>query len=193
MLILGLSISVILSALTIKRNQIWVSEVSLWTDTLKKSPKKVRPIINLAHAYTSVGNFDLAIDYYEKALFLNSNVFATNYNLANLYLERGREGDALQLLQTAVLIRPEIPETHGLLGEIYLKRKEIKLAELHFKRAVEIKPNYALAMRNLGIIYFFHLKKPEEAAVYFSRALSIDPDQEDSGNIRFLINQIKKK
>ncbi|SVD59134.1 uncharacterized protein METZ01_LOCUS411988, partial [marine metagenome] len=74
MLILGLSISVILSALTIKRNQIWVSEVSLWTDTLKKSPKKVRPIINLAYAHTSVGNFDLAVDYYEKSLFLNPNV-----------------------------------------------------------------------------------------------------------------------
>ena len=193
MLILGLSMSVMFSALTIKRNQVWANEVSLWADTLKKSPKKVRPIINLAYAYTSVGIFDLAVKYYEKALVLNPNVFATNYNLGNLYLERGREDDGLRLLQTAVLIRPEIPEIHGLLGEIYLKRKEINLAELHLKRAVEIKPDYAIAMRNLGIIYFFHLKKPEEAAVYFSRALSIDPDQENSDNIRFLIKQIKKK
>jgi tetratricopeptide (TPR) repeat protein len=93
----------------------------------------------------------------------------------------------------AALIRPKIPDTHGLLGEIYLKRKQIELAEFHLKRAVEIKPDYALSMRNLGIIYYFHLKKPKEAAVYFSRALSIDPNQKEADNIRILINKIGKQ
>jgi tetratricopeptide (TPR) repeat protein len=191
-LAVSIFISVIFSVLTIQRNKIWASEVSLWADTLKKSPQKIRPVINLAQAYTKVGTFDLAIEYYEKALILNPNVFATNYNLANLYLEKGREEDGLRLLQTAALIRPKTPEVHGLLGEIYLQRKQIELAEFHLKRAVEIKPDYALGMRNLGIIYYFHLKKPEEAAVYFSRALSIDPNQKEADNIQTLIKQIRK-
>ena len=192
-LVISIFISIIFSGLTIQRNQIWASEVSLWNDTLKKSPQKIRPVINLAHAYTTTGNIDLAVEYFEKALALNPNIFATNYNLGNLYLKRGREEDALRLLQTAALIRPKIPETHELLGEIYLKRKQIELAEFHLKRAVEIKPDYALSMRNLGIIYYFHLKKPEEAAVYFSRALSIDPNQKQADNIRILIKKIKKQ
>ena len=191
-LAVSIFISVIFSVLTIQRNKIWASEVSLWADTLKKSPQKIRPVINLAQAYTKVGTFDLAIEYYEKALILNPNIFATNYNLANLYLEKGREEDGLRLLQTAALIRPKTPEVHGLLGEIYLQRKHIELAEFHLKRAVEIKPDYALGMRNLGIIYYFHLKKPEEAAVYFSRALSIDPNQKEADNIQTLIKQIRK-
>ena len=120
-------------------------------------------------------------------------MFAVNYNLGNLYFVRGREEDALRLLNMAALINPKKPETHGLLGEIYLKRKQIELARYHLKLAVEIKPNYALAMRNLGIIYYFHLKKPEEAAVYFSRALSVDPYQKDADNIRLLIKKIKEK
>jgi tetratricopeptide (TPR) repeat protein len=192
-LIISIFISVIFSGLTIQRNQIWASEVSLWNDALKKSPQKVRPVINLAQAHTKKGNFDLAIEYYEKALDLNPNIFATNYNLGNLYFERGREEDGLRLLQTAALIRPKIPETHGLLGEIYLKRKQIELAEFHLKRAVEINPDYALSMRNLGLIYYFHLKKPEEAAAYFSRALSVDPNQKQADNIRTLIKKIKKQ
>ena len=191
-LAVSIFISVIFSVLTIQRNKIWASEVSLWADTLKKSPQKIRPVINLAQAYTKVGTFDLAIEYYEKALILNPNIFATNYNLANLYLEKGREEDGLRLLQTAALIRPKTPEVHGLLGEIYLQRKQIELAKFHLKRAVEIKPDYALGMRNLGIIYYFHLKKPEEAAVYFSRALSIDPNQKEADNIQTLIKQIRK-
>ena len=146
----------------------------------------------MAHAYTAVGTFDLAVEYYEKAMALNPNIFATNYNLGNLYLERGREEDALRLLQTAALIRPKTPEVHGLLGEIFLKRKQIDLAKFHLKRAVEIKPDYALAMRNLGIINYFHLKNPKEAAVYFSRSLSIDPNQKEADNIRVLVKQIRE-
>ena len=192
-LVVSIFISIIFSGLTIQRNQIWASEVSLWNDTLKKSPLKVRPVINLAHAYTITGNIDLAVEYFEKALALNPNIFFTNYNLGNLYLKRGREEDALRLLQMAALIRPKIPETHELLGEIFLKRKQIELAEFHLKRAVEIKPDYALSMRNLGIIYYFHLKKPEEAAAYFSRALSIDPNQKEADNIRILIKKIRKQ
>jgi tetratricopeptide (TPR) repeat protein len=192
-LVISIFVSIIFSGLTIQRNKIWASEVLLWSDTVNKSPQKIRPVINLGHAYTTVGNIDLAIKYFEKALALNPNIFATNYNLGNLYLKRGGEEDALRLLQTAALIRPKIPETHELLGEIYLKRKQIELAEFHLKRAVEIKPDYAISMRNLGLIYYFHLNKPEEAAAYFSRALSIDPNQKQADIIRILIKKIRKQ
>ena len=149
-------------------------------------------MINLARAHTTVGTYDLAVYYYEKVMDLNPNIFAVNFNLGNLYLKRGREEDALRLFQTAVILAPNIPEVHGLLGEIYLQKKKIKLAEFHLKRAVEIRPNYALAMRNLGIVNYFHLKNPKKAAIYFSRSLSIDPNQDDADNIRILINQSRE-
>jgi len=192
-IILAISIFIIIlfSIITIQRNQIWASEVTLWDDTLKKSPNKIRPIINLAHAYTTFGSFDLAVKYYEKVMSINSKIFSTNYNLGNLYLERGREEEAIGLLETAALIRPNNPEVNVLLGEIFLKRKTIDRAEFYFRKAVELNPNYALAMKNLGIIYYFHLKKSKEAGVYFSRSLSIDPNQKGADNIRILIKQIK--
>jgi protein O-mannosyl-transferase len=192
-IILNISIFIIIlfSIITIQRNQIWASEVTLWNDSFKKSPNKIRPIINLAHAYTTFGSFNLAIQYYEKAMSINSKIFSTNYNLGNLYLEIGREKEAISLLETAALIRPNNPEVNVLLGEVYLKRKTIDRAEFYFKKAVELNPNYALAMRNLGIIYYFHFKKTKEAGVYFSRSLSIDPYQEGADNIRILIKQIK--
>ena len=188
---ISISIIILFSIITIQRNQIWASEVTLWNDTLKKSPNKIRPIINLAHAYTTFGSFDLAIRYYEKAMSINSKIFSTNYNLGNLYLESAREEEAIGLLETAALIRPNNLEVNVLLGEVYLKRKTVDRAEFYFKKALELNPNYALAMRNLGIIYYFYLKKNKEAAVYFSRSLSINPNQQGADNIRTLIKQIK--
>jgi tetratricopeptide (TPR) repeat protein len=184
-------IIILFSIITIQRNQIWASEVTLWNDTLKKSPNKIRPIINLAHAYTTFGSFDLAIRYYEKAMSINSKIFSTNYNLGNLYLESAREEEAIGLLETAALIRPNNLEVNVLLGEVYLKRKTVDRAEFYFKKALELNPKNALAMRNLGIIYYFYLKKNKEAAVYFSRSLSINPNQQGADNIRTLIKQIK--
>ena len=148
-------------------------------------------MINLARAHTTVKNYDSAITYYEKVMALNPNIFATNFNLGTLYFKKGREKDAIRLLQTAAILGPYIPEVHGLLGEIYLQKKQIDLAQFHLKRAVEIKPNYAIAMKNLGIINYFHLKKYKKAVVYFSRSLSINPNQTDADNIRLLINQFK--
>jgi tetratricopeptide (TPR) repeat protein len=191
MLTISIFVVILFSIITIQRNQIWASEVTLWNDTLKKSPNKIRPIINLAHAYTTFGSFDLAIQYYEKAMSINAKIFSINYNLGNLYLARGREEVAIGLLETAALIRPNNLEVNVLLGEVYLKRKTIDKAEVYFKKAAELNPKNALAMRNLGIIYYFHLKKNKEAAVYFSRSLSIDSNQQGADNIRILIKQIK--
>jgi Flp pilus assembly protein TadD len=93
----------------------------------------------------------------------------------------------------AALIRPKKAEVHGLLGETYLKRKQIEQAEFHLKKAVEFKTDYAIAMKNLGIVYYFHFQEPEKAAVFFSRALSVDPNLKDANNIQTLLKLIKNK
>ena len=57
-----------LGVLTMKRNTVWQSELSLWQDTYKKSPHKLRPLINLARAHSMQGEPEIAIKYYQEAL-----------------------------------------------------------------------------------------------------------------------------
>ncbi|MDZ7587350.1 MAG: tetratricopeptide repeat protein, partial [Patescibacteria group bacterium] len=44
---------------------------------------------------------------------------------------------------------PSSPQNHNNLGDLYGRRGNLQLAEWHFKKAIEINPNYADAMHNL--------------------------------------------
>jgi tetratricopeptide (TPR) repeat protein len=72
------------------RNIQWASEVSLSMDAVKKAPQSARSLNNLAKAYyEKLGQYDMAIDLYRKALYLKTHnryykAFILN-NIAGVY------------------------------------------------------------------------------------------------------------
>ena len=178
-----------LGALNIERNTAWKSELSLWRDTYKKSPGKLRPLINLARAHSIEGNSEDAVRYYEEALSKGSGVFVVQYNLGELYLKKGRVEEAILRFESALQLKPEIPETYAKLGEIYLARKNWKLADIYFKKCIEIDSRFSQVFKNLGVLHFYHLKNLKESLLYFSRSLALDPNQTEANKIRKLVQQ----
>jgi Tfp pilus assembly protein PilF len=182
-------LTLFLGALNIERNTAWKSELSLWRDTYKKSPGKLRPLINLARAHSIEGNSEDAVRYYEKALSKGSGVFVVQYNLGELYLKKGRVEEAILRFESALQLKPEIPETYAKLGEIYLARKNWKLADIYFKKCIEIDSRFSQVFKNLGVLHFYHLKNLKESLLYFSRSLALDPNQTEANKIRKLVQQ----
>ena len=88
---------------------------------------------------------------------------------------------------------PKIPETYAKLGEVYLKQKKWKLADVYFKKCIEIDNRFPNVFKNLGIIHFYHLKNLKESLIYFSKSLDLDPNQKDAEEIRKLIFIYQKK
>lgn len=179
----------VLGVLTMKRNTVWQTELSLWQDTYQKSPHKLRPLINLARAHSMQGEPDKAIKYYQAALLKGPGVFATNYNLGDLYLAKGLVPDAIRHFLLASRIDPGIPETFAKLGEIYLSQNKFSLADSHFKHAVELEPRMSAVFKNLGVINFYHLNNKQLGLAYFSRSLTLDPNQPEADKIRGLLAQ----
>ncbi len=182
-------LTLFLGTLNIERNKIWKSELSLWQDTYKKSPEKLRPLINLARAHSIEGNNEDAVRYYEEALSKGPDIFVVQYNLGELYLNEGRVEEAILRFQTALNLKPEIPETYAKLGEIYLARKNWKLADIYFKKCIEIDSRFSHVFKNLGVLHFYHLKNLKESLLYFSRSLALDPNQTEAGEMRKLLKQ----
>jgi protein O-mannosyl-transferase len=182
-------LTLFLGVLNIERNSVWKNELSLWQDTYKKSPGKLRPLINLARAHSIEGNNEDAVQYYEEALSKGSGIFVIQYNLGELYLKDGRVEEAIIRFNSALTLKPEIPETYAKLGEIYLAQKKWKLADIYFKKCIEIDSRFSHVFKNLGVLHFYHLKNLKESLLYFTRSLALDPNQAEGNEIRKLLKQ----
>ena len=62
------------------RNSVWADEVTLWSDTVSKSPRSPRAHNNLATALARRGRLDEAIAHYSRALNLESDYATGHYN-----------------------------------------------------------------------------------------------------------------
>ena len=127
-------ITFLLGVLSIERNKVWRTELTLWKDSYRKSPDKIRPLVNLARAYSIDGNNDDAIRYYKESISKSSGIFVPNYNLGELYFNEGRVEEAIASFKKALNIDPSIPETYAKLGEIYFSQKKWELADIYFKK-----------------------------------------------------------
>ena len=78
------------SAGTYWRNNIWNSEIDLWTDCVKKSPKKDRPHYNLGFAFMSQGKYDEAIPHLNQALRINPNLAIARKHLGVALAHQGK-------------------------------------------------------------------------------------------------------
>jgi hypothetical protein len=94
---------------TYTRNRIWKSGEALWTDTVQKSPHKMRPHFNLAQYLELDGKNTEAITHYREALAINPGIVPAYVNLAAIYEKRGNFSEAKNLYQQALKVNPEEP------------------------------------------------------------------------------------
>lgn len=78
---------------TVMRNQVYRSEITLWEDTVRKSPAKPRAWNNLGYAYFLAGRETEARAAYRAALLLQPDYPLSRANLARVSkAEAGADG-----------------------------------------------------------------------------------------------------
>jgi len=171
--------------LSLQRNSVWKTEVSLWRDVVKKAPLNTRAWINLASACGNAGDMDCAMEATERALNLYPEPGAY-LNLARIMETLGNLEDALSLYERALLkaekdaITEEDRKAIKRLafmgkGNIYFNMNKLKDAERFYREAIETDPEYSDAWNNLGYV-LMKLKRCKEAKEAFKTALSLNPD-----------------
>ncbi|HEY7532784.1 MAG TPA: tetratricopeptide repeat protein, partial [Nitrospiraceae bacterium] len=87
---LAVILVIVLCLFTFQRNMLYGDEVSLWSDTVRKSANKARPHNNLGHAYAMEGDWDRAIDEFRLAVTLDPDYVLAQKNLRDAYLHHVR-------------------------------------------------------------------------------------------------------
>jgi tetratricopeptide (TPR) repeat protein len=84
--VIAVIIVLVFCLFTYQRNMLYRDQLSLWSDTVAKSPQKARPHNNLGHVYALRGDWDRAIEEFRTAAQLDPDYTLAKKNLRDAYL-----------------------------------------------------------------------------------------------------------
>jgi tetratricopeptide (TPR) repeat protein len=170
-----MAIAVIYALGTLKRGQAWKDDLSLWTDTVRKSPAAHVPRNNLGVALEEKGLYEEAVNEYKTAIDIAPDYARAHQNLGLVYRKQGRYDEALRELQTALKLKPDYARAHYNIGIVYIKQGLFAEAVEELNTALKIDPGLVEAHNRIGVVYYTD-KKYDDAVKKFEDALNIDPD-----------------
>ncbi|MGD0886907.1 MAG: tetratricopeptide repeat protein [Thermodesulfovibrionales bacterium] len=175
LVIISLVVAVVYSAGTVSRNAVWRDDLTLFTDTVRKSPDAALPHNNLGNAYLNQNRLNEAISEFSTVLKLKPHDAVAHNNLGTAYLNQGRLNEAISEFSTVLKLKPDFALAHYNLGTAYLNQNRLNDAVYEFSAALKLKPDFALVHNNLGYAYL-RQKRLDEAVHEFSTALKLEPD-----------------
>jgi protein O-mannosyl-transferase len=165
----------ILSLCTYSRNNIWRDPQILWEDVIAKAPNNSRAYNNLGVVYKERGEFNRAIEQFEKSLRANRNYTAVYYNLGDVQYRLGNYENAIVYLKQALTGKLD-PQLHldilNKLGRTYSAMGQTKKAIETFEEAIKLFPSSVVLLNNLGVQYVKN-NQIDSAIKIFEKAIKI--------------------
>lgn len=104
---------------------------------------------DLGLVYLNANKFDLAIEYFQKAIEQKPASSVSFINLGETYRRKGLLDQAIPQYQQAIRLDPKSALAHNNLGYAYALQNRINEAIAEFKKALEIDPDLKIAQENL--------------------------------------------
>jgi tetratricopeptide (TPR) repeat protein len=132
-----------------------------------------------ATAIMAAGDFDEAELRFKEFLLQYPEYPGAHVNLAIIEAMRHNDEAARVSLDAALALNPEFPAALNQLGQLLRRNGDFSAAEAAYLKAVTVRPDYALAHYNLGVLYELYLQRLEDALASFEayRALVVEDKQ----------------
>ncbi len=130
--------------------------------------------LNLGRGLEAGGQWEQAIESYEKALELDPGMAAAHANLVGVYGRRGELEKAETHYRKALASDPNLEELHNNWGVVQAMRENPAAAADAFRKALGLNPESAEAHANLGTA-LLQMGRAKAAAAHFEAALAGDP------------------
>lgn len=167
-----------LAGATYVRAEVWSDAVTLWEDTVAKSPNKGRAHFQLGFAYFEQNRFDRAIDEFEKTAKLDPPTYNLLIDWALAYDGLNRHDDALAKLRQAESME-RTAHVYTQIAKVYAEQSRWQEALRALDTAQKIDPSFAMIYNYRGKIHYKNNELPAAAADY-QHALALDPTLADA-------------
>jgi len=146
------ALAIAMAAGTWARARVWSSEETLWSDTSRKSPAKVRPKLQLARAIAAKDPARA------EALLLEAQQFEpenpeVHTQLGTLLLDRGDAAGALRQFDQALRRQPDSADAHSNRGVALYLLGRLEESQSEFERALQLDRCHPNARHNLDLLY----------------------------------------
>ncbi len=178
-------LAVLLTVLTLHRNEAYQSDIGLWKDTVAKCPDNERAFYNLGCSLEKEpAQEPEAIAAYEAALRINPGYAEAHNNLGTALLKMpGRLPDAIAQYEAAIRINPDYAQAHFNLGNALRDRPgRLPDAIVEYEAALRTDPDSVQTHVNLGTALLKIPGRTPDAIAQFEAALRIDPDLVEAHN-----------
>lgn len=150
---------------TIQRNEVWSSHESLWLDVVVKSPKNGRGQMNYGLTQMEKGNYDVALNYFEKANLLSPNYYILHVNLAILYSAKKNLQKAEYYFDSAIKLNSSSPSPHYFFAKYLFDQKRYLEAKKQAQIALQKSPNHSQSQDLLNKISKNDIKIKQDISV----------------------------
>lgn len=129
---------------------------------------------NLGILAARAGDYDQAIQYFERALQIDPGHTIALQNLGNAYRQKKDWPQAKSTLERALVLNPDDAEANYSLGMVYAQQNDTERAYEYLQKAIGARPAYPEALNNLGILYL-RTRRPAEAIQSFEQSIRVAP------------------
>jgi tetratricopeptide (TPR) repeat protein len=174
-------IALLFSVLTFKQAGVWHSGATLWDHAIKHHPS-TKAYTNRAVLFRHEKKYDLAIEYYTKALQLNVIDYESYLNRANVYFDLNKPDLAFQDYKKALSYKPNYYQAMDNMSAMFAVQGQYDSAIKYSSKAIELKPDYWQSYSNRALTYM-KVNRNEEAIKDWEKFLEFQPRDMDIYNL----------
>jgi tetratricopeptide (TPR) repeat protein len=155
------------------RAEVWSDPVTLWEDSVRKSPGKSRAHFQLGYAYMARQQFERAVPEFEKAAALTTPDFDLLVDWGLSYAGLHQPEKALEKLRAAAAMEPTA-HVYSQIGKVLAEQSRYQEAMDAFNRSLRIDPNFVASYAYRGLV-LLSIGDAPRAISEFQHALALDP------------------
>jgi tetratricopeptide (TPR) repeat protein/MFS family permease len=163
----------------------WSQSIAMYEKAVQICPAMSAVLYNEMGTIQSMqGRYEEGILYFKKAVSVNPEDLFARENICLALLSMDKLDEAISCYTEALQERndwPNIDEMYSGLGMTYEQKGNLALAEINYKKALTIKPDYEPTLTNLGNV-LLRQGKFEEAIQNLNKTIELNPNRVEALN-----------